>query len=161
MIRVYVDMVADLFHYGHMAFLKKARSQGDYLLVGIHADDITASRKRGPILTMDERVESIRGCRYADEVLPDAPWRIDREWIKKHSIDLVVHGDDYSEEQLKETHSVPIEMGIFRTVPYTPGISTTELIRRVIAKRGPDSLTQSGTPKGSGPAGVYRSRPHP
>lgn len=161
MIRVYVDMVADLFHYGHMAFLKKARSQGDYLLVGIHADDIAASRKRSPILTMDERVESIRGCRYADEVLPDAPWRIDREWIEKHSIDLVVHGDDYSEAQLKETHSVPIEMGIFRTVPYTPGISTTELIRRVIAKRGPDSLTQSGTPKDSGPAGDYRSRPHP
>ncbi len=135
MIRVYVDMVADLFHYGHVEFLKKARSQGDYLLVGIHADDAVASQKRSPILTMDERVASVIGCRFADEVLPNAPWRIDRRWIEKHSINLVVHGDDYSEEQLKKTHSVPMEMGIFRTVPYTPGISTTEIIRRIIALR--------------------------
>ena len=33
-----------------------------------------------------------------DEVVPDAPWIIDRAWIKKHKIDLVVHGDDYSQE---------------------------------------------------------------
>ncbi len=135
MTRVYVDMVADLFHYGHVEFLKKARSQGDYLLVGIHADDAVTSQKRSPILTMDERVASVIGCRFADEVLPNAPWRIDRRWIEKHNIDLVVHGDDYSEEQLMKTHSVPIEMGIFRTVPYTPGISTTEIIRRIIALR--------------------------
>ncbi len=161
MIRVYADMVADLFHYGHMEFLKKARSLGDYLLVGIHTDDLVASQKRRPILTMDERVASVIGCRYADEVLPDAPWRIDREWIEKHSIDLVVHGDDYSEEQFKEIHSVPIELGILRTVPYTPGVSTTEIIRRIIAQRGLDSLAQRGAPRGSGPAGGYRSRPHP
>ena len=135
MTRVYVDMVADLFHYGHVEFLRKARSLGDYLLVGIHADDAVTSQKRSPILTMDERVASVNGCRYADEVLPNAPWRIERKWIEKHSIDLVVHGDDYSEDQLKETHSVPMEMGIFRTVPYTPGISTTEIIRRIIALR--------------------------
>ncbi len=130
MTRVYVDMVADLFHYGHVEFLKKARSLGDDLLVGIHADDAVASHKRSPILTMDERVASVMGCRFVDEVLPDAPWRIDRGWIEKYSIDLVVHGDDYSEEALKQTHSVPMEMGIFRTVPYTPGISTTQIIRR-------------------------------
>ena len=130
MIRVYVDMLADLFHYGHVEFLKKARSLGDYLLVGNHADDAVASHKRSTILTMEERVASVIGCRFADEVLPDAPWRIDREWIEKHRIDLVVHGDDYAEEQLKKTHSVAMEMGIFRTVPYTPGISTTEIIRR-------------------------------
>ena len=130
MTRVYVDMVANLFHYGHVEFLKKARSLGDYLLVGIHADDAVASHKRSTILTMDERVASVIGCRFADEVLPNAPWRIDLGWIEKHSIDLVVHGDDYSEEQLQKTHAVPMEMGIFRTVPYTPGISTTEIIRR-------------------------------
>lgn len=59
MIHVYADMVADLFHYGHMRFIKKARALGDYLLVGICADDVLASYKRRPILTMEERV--IRG----------------------------------------------------------------------------------------------------
>ena len=132
-IRVYVDMTADLFHYGHMEFLKKARAQGDYILVGIHSDDTVASHKRAPILTMDERIASVNGCRFVDEVLPNAPWCMDRRWIEKHSIDLVVHGNDYSEEQFKKTHSVPMEMGILRVVPYTPGISTTEIIRRMTA----------------------------
>jgi ethanolamine-phosphate cytidylyltransferase/choline-phosphate cytidylyltransferase len=133
MVRVYVDMVADLFHYGHIAFLKKARAFGDYLLVGIHADAVLVSYKKGkPILTMEERVASAAGCRYVDEVLPDAPFVIDEAWIEKHDIQLVVHGDDFSQGQTLDFYKVPIEMGIFRTVPYTKGISTTEIIRRIL-----------------------------
>ena len=123
-------MVADLFHYGHVELLKQARALGDYLLVGIHGDDDVRSHKRIPILTMEERVASVAGCRYADEVLPNAPWITDRDWIEKHNIQLVVHGNDYSQEDLNKTHAVPIEMGILRMVPYTAGISTTEIIRR-------------------------------
>ena len=132
MIRVYVDIVGDLFHYGHVGFLKKARALGDYLIVGVHADDLVGLNKRRPILSMDERVASVAGCRYVDEVLPNAPWRIETSWIDQHDIQLVVHGDDYSQEQLEETHKVPMEMGILRTVPYTNGISTTEIIRRIL-----------------------------
>ncbi len=129
-IRVYSDMVADLFHYGHMEFLKKAHALGGYLLVGV-CDDATAERnKRKPILTMEERVASVAGCRYVDEVLPHAPWIIDRTWIRKYDIHLVVHGDDYPQEYQEEVYKVPLEMGIFRVVPYTRSISTTEIIRR-------------------------------
>ena len=46
------------------------------------------------MVTMDERVASVNGCRFVDEVLLDAPWRIDCGWIEKHSIDLVALGDD-------------------------------------------------------------------
>ena len=60
MTRVYVDMVADLFHYGHVEFLRKARSLGDYLLAGICRDDTLVAYKRRPILTM-ERAGRIRG----------------------------------------------------------------------------------------------------
>ena len=131
MIRVYADMVGDLFHCGHVEFLKKARALGDYLLVGIHADDLVGINKRRPILTMEERVASAAGCRYVDEVLPNAPWITDRAWIGQHNIQLVAHGDDYTQEQLECVYKVPIEMGILRTVPYTHGISTTEIIRRI------------------------------
>ncbi len=130
MTRVYVDMVADLFHYGHVEFLKKARAFGDHLLIGICSDETAQANKRIPIMNMEERVASVAGCRYVDEVLPDAPWIIDISWIEKHKIDLVVHGDDYSQEQMESFYNVPISMGIFRTVPYTPTISTTEIIRR-------------------------------
>ena len=132
MVRVYVDMVADLFHYGHVELLRQARALGDYLLVGIHSDELVLAHKRKTILTMEERVACVAGCRYVDEVLPNAPWVTDLGWIEKYNIDLVVHGSDYSQEDLKKTHAVAIEMGILRTVDYTPRISTTEIIRRIM-----------------------------
>ena len=123
-------MVADLFHYGHIEFLKKASALGDHLLVGICSDKAVQAYKRNPILNADERAASVAGCRYVDEVVPNAPWIMDAAWIEKHQIDVVVHGDDYSSEQIEFIYKVPISMGIFRTVPYTPTISTTEIIRR-------------------------------
>ena len=130
MIRVFADVVADLFHYGHVEFFKQARALGDYLLVGICDDDFVEAHKRKAILTMEERVMSVAGCRWVDEVIPNAPWKFDPAWIEKYSIDLVVHGDDYSQEQQEYYYKVPIEMRIFRVVPYTSSISTTEIIRR-------------------------------
>ena len=131
MTRVYADMTADIFHYGHVAFLEQARSLGDYLLVGIYADDVLESYKRRPILTMEERAASVAGCRYVDEVLLNAPLKVDADWIGKYDINLVVRGDDFTQEQLEHYYKVPMDMGIFRTVPYTPGISTSEIIRRI------------------------------
>ena len=131
MMRVYADPVADLFHYGHMEFLKKARALGDYLLVGIYRDDVLETYKRRPILSMEERAASVAGCRYVDEVLLDAPLIVDSDWIRKYDIQLVVHGDDFTQKQLDYYYKVPIQMGIFRTVPYTSGISTSEIIRRI------------------------------
>ena len=123
-------MVADLFHYGHVNFLRTAREHGDYLLVGIHSDEVVRNYKRAPILSMDERIASVAGCRYVDEVVPDAPLTVTREWIEQHEIDLVVHGDDFTEELYKICYETPIDMGIFRIVSYTPGISTSEIITR-------------------------------
>ena len=123
-------MVADLFHYGHVNFLRTAREHGGYLLVGVHSDETVRSYKRRPILTMDERIASVAGCRYVDEVVPYAPLTITREWIEQHDINLVVHGDDFTEEVSKRFYKTPIEMGIFRTIAYTPGISTSEILRR-------------------------------
>jgi cytidyltransferase-like protein len=123
-------MVADLFHYGHVNFLRIAREHGDYLLVGIHSDEVVRNYKRAPILSMDERIASVAGCRYVDEVVPDAPLKVTRAWIEQHEIDLVVHGDDFTEEQNKNYYEIPIEMGIFRIVSYTPGISTSDILAR-------------------------------
>ena len=134
MTRVYADMVADLFHYGHVEFLRKARELGTYLIAGIVADDVAELSKKKPILTMEERVASVAGCKYVDQVLPNAPWRIDHARIILHHIQLVVHGDDYSQEQLDDIYKVPMEMGILRTVPYTSSISTTEIVRRILER---------------------------
>jgi glycerol-3-phosphate cytidylyltransferase-like family protein len=79
---------------------------------------------------MDERVKSVSGCRYVDEVIPNAPLAMDRQWIESHKIDLVLHGDDFSREMEQLCYKAPIELGIYRTVQYTAGISTTDIIAR-------------------------------
>ncbi|MBS0604597.1 MAG: adenylyltransferase/cytidyltransferase family protein [Verrucomicrobia bacterium] len=129
--RVYVDAVADMMHAGHVAMFKNARECGDYLIVGIHSDADVASYKRWPILTMQERIAVVEACRYVDEVIPSAPLRMNEEYIKKHQIDLVVHGDDFNPDTLMYWYGVPIRLGIFKTIPYTQGISTTDIIERI------------------------------
>jgi cytidyltransferase-like protein len=136
MTRVYVDMVADLFHAGHVEFLRRAREFGDELVVGIHSDETVAGYKRPTVMTMEERLCVVAACRYVDQVIPDVPLVVTREWIDGHSIDLVVHGDDLAEQTLMLMYRVPHELGILRLVPYTGGISTSDVIERV--RRLPD-----------------------
>ena len=124
-------MTADLFHFGHVNFLKQASEIGDYLIAGIHSDETVQNYKRSLIMTMEERISVVASCRYVDEVIPNAPLIIDLKWIKKHNIHLVVHGDDFSEDLLQLCYKIPIEMGIFKKVPYTPGISTTDIMNRL------------------------------
>ena len=131
MTRVYVDMVADLFHYGHANFLRQAKQFGDHLIVGIHSDEVLEEYKRTPILTMRERVDTVSSCRYVDEVISDAPLIVDSKWLNTHRIDLVVHGDDFSEHMKQLCYKVPIDLGILRLVSYTSRISTTEIIQRI------------------------------
>jgi len=130
-VRVYVDVVGDLFHAGHVQFFKKAKAEGDYLIVGIHGDEACSEYKRRPILSLAERKISIEACCYVDEVIVNSPIGISEEWMKKHRIDLVIHGDDFDEKQKMEQYSVPIKMGKFKVVPYTVGVSTTEIIKRI------------------------------
>jgi len=135
MTRVYVDMVADLFHYGHANFLRQAKQFGDHLIVGIHSDEVVKEYKRSPVMTMKERMDTVSSCRYVDEVVANAPLIIDQEWLNTHRIDLVVHGDDFSEEREQLYYKIPIDLGIFHLVSYTSQISTTEIIQRIKNRR--------------------------
>lgn len=133
--RVYVDMVADLFHAGHIEFLKQARAFGDYLIVGLDSDEVCASYKRRPILTLEERVKVVEACRFVDEVIPNVPLVLTDALIEKYHIDVVIHGDDFDKAKLDKYYGAAIRRGIFVTVPYTKGISTTDIIRRIRSRK--------------------------
>jgi len=130
-IRVYADMVGDLFHYGHVRFLERARTLGDMLVVGIHSDETVAEYKRTPVMTMAERIQVVAACQFVDEVIPDAPLQITREFVEEHELDLVVHGDDLDEEVLGMMYGIPRDMGILTLVPYANGISSSAIMERV------------------------------
>jgi cytidyltransferase-like protein len=130
-VRVYVDMVGDLFHAGHVEFLRTARGFGDRLVVGLLSDETAAAYKRRPIMTLPERLAVVDACRYVDEVLRDAPYAVTGAFLDQHDLAFVVHGDDSSPQALTEAYGEVAAAGRLRLVAYTPGISTTELIARV------------------------------
>lgn len=129
--RVYVDMVGDLFHPGHVALLRAARAFGDELVVGVLSDETVACYKRRPVMTMDERVAVIEACRYVDEVIPNSPNRVTREFLVEHNLALVVHGDDGASDGFADVYGPVVEAGLLRLVPRVGGISTTALIARI------------------------------
>lgn len=130
MVRVYVDIVGDLFHIGHINLFKQAREFGDYLIVGVHSDYSVESYKRKPIFTEEDRYELIKNCSLVDEVIENAPLVLTKEYIDKNKIDVVVHGNDKS-SHFGGQHKVPLDMGIMKYVSYTEGISTSEIIERI------------------------------
>ncbi len=144
---VYVDMVGDLFHAGHVSFLRKARELGAEraatrvvndvrLVVGLMGDDAVAAYKRRPVQPLAQRIVVFEACRYVNDVVGDPPMPVTEAFLETHAVDLVVHGDDLSGEELQYWYSVPIAQGRFAVVPYTSlvggePVSTSEIIRRV------------------------------
>ena len=130
MIRVYCDIVGDLFHVGHLNLFKQAQAHGTHLIVGVHSDKSVESYKRKPVYHEQDRYELIRNCKLVNEVIEDAPLLITKEFIDDNQIDIVVHGNDKS-PHFEQQHKVPLKMGIMRYVEYTDGISTSDIINRV------------------------------
>lgn len=101
------------------------------LVVGIHSDVTVARYKRAPVMTMAERLQVVAACQFVDEVIPNAPLTVTREFIEEHALDLVVHGDDLDDETLGMMYGDPRDMGILTIVPYANGISSTAIFERV------------------------------
>jgi cytidyltransferase-like protein len=129
--RGYVDMTADLFHYGHVNFLKHAKIQCDYLIVGIHNDAAVAVYKRKPVMNMLERELVVSGCKYVDEIILNAPVHLTQEYINDNTIDIVFTVSNRSKEEMKMMYEIPISMGIMNYIDYTDSISTTDIIKRI------------------------------
>ncbi|XP_043710429.1 ethanolamine-phosphate cytidylyltransferase-like, partial [Telopea speciosissima] len=135
---VYIDGAFDLFHAGHVEILKNARQLGDFLLVGIHSDQ-TVSKHRGtqyPVMLLHERSLSVLACRYVDEVIMGAPWEVTKDMITTFNISLVVHGtvaESFCLIEEVDPYAAPKAMGIFRLLESPKDITTTSVVKRIIA----------------------------
>ena len=128
--RVYTDMAADMFHVGHLNLIKRAKSLGDYLIVGVHSDDDIGQYKRRPIIPQEDRYEMVRSCRYVNEIIEAAPLVMTKDFLLDNKIDLVVRGDDVTPEHLRQ-QAAPIEMGMMKYLPRTENVSTTNIIQQI------------------------------
>lgn len=136
---VYVDGAFDLFHYGHVNLFKKAREFGTFLIVGVHDDEAVNARKgiNYPIMNLHERVLTVMSCKYVDEVIIGSPYHITKEMVDTLKISVVLHGDDEMEvlEDEEDPYQAVKDLGLYQTVPHTPGISTSDIITRIIERR--------------------------
>ncbi|KAF2275156.1 uncharacterized protein EI97DRAFT_434395 [Westerdykella ornata] len=136
-VRVYADGVFDLFHLGHMRALQQAKTAfpDTYLIVGVTGDKETHRRKGLTVLSAKERAESVRHCKWVDEVVEDCPWIISDapEFIEKHKIDYVAHDDiPYGAEEGDDIYAPIKERGMFLVTQRTEGLSTTGIITKIV-----------------------------
>ncbi|KAJ7543678.1 hypothetical protein O6H91_09G048000 [Diphasiastrum complanatum] len=136
-VRVYADGIYDLFHFGHARSLEQAKKSfpNTYLLVGCCNDALTHKFKGKTVMTEAERYESLRHCRWVDEVIPDAPWVITQEFLDEHQIDYVAHDAlPYADASGagKDVYQFVKAAGKFKETKRTEGVSTSDLIMRII-----------------------------
>ncbi|GJJ13975.1 hypothetical protein Clacol_008232 [Clathrus columnatus] len=65
-----------------------------YLMVGVCSDELVRLHKANTAMNHAERCESVRNCRWVDQVIPEAPWVIDQSFIDKWAIDYIAHDDE-------------------------------------------------------------------
>jgi choline-phosphate cytidylyltransferase len=136
-VRVYCDGIYDLFHYGHARALQQAKLLFPrvHLIVGVSSDHDTAVHKGRTVLREHERYESVRHCRWVDEVLEGAPWSITQDFVDKHEIDFVCHDDTpypSSADGSGDIYGWLKAQGRFIATKRTTAISTSDLITRIL-----------------------------
>lgn len=111
----------------------QARRLGNELLVGVHSDESIMENKGPTVMTLKERVLAVEACRWATKAIPDAPYVTSLPWISHYGCQYVVHGDDVtSDSSGEDCYRYVKAAGRFKVVKRTPGISTTDLVGRML-----------------------------
>ena len=90
----------DLFHAGHVMMLKEAKTQCDYLIVGLQTDPtIDRPTKNKPIQSVLERYIQVEACKYIDQIIPYATEKDLLDLLTSYPIDVRIIGEEYKNQQ--------------------------------------------------------------
>ncbi len=114
----------DLFHFGHLEILRRAKALGDYLIVAVSTDEFNERDKhKQTVYPYEHRAAIVAANRFVDEVIPETHWGQKAEDVKKHGVNIFVMGDDWKgkfDEELKGLCEVVY-------LPRTERISSTNI----------------------------------
>ncbi|MDR2075766.1 MAG: glycerol-3-phosphate cytidylyltransferase [Desulfovibrio sp.] len=131
----------DLLHIGHISMLKRCRSLGDRLIVGLSTDAFNLKMKNKVcIQTYAERKEILEALRWVDQVIPEENWEQKSADVENYSVDVFAIGDDWKGkfDFLKSLCKV-----IY--LPRTEGISTTLRKNQIVQTFSLPGLRNPGT----------------
>lgn len=123
MVKVITYGTFDLLHKGHIRLLERAKTLGDYLIVGVTSDDFDKARgKLNVQQNLMERIEAVRATGIADEIVVEEYEGQKIEDIQKYDVDIFTVGSDWCGkfDYLKDYCQV-----IY--LPRTEGISSSAL----------------------------------
>ncbi|KAL8766468.1 MAG: hypothetical protein Q9209_006762 [Squamulea sp. 1 TL-2023] len=133
--RIWVDGCFDFSHHGHAGAMLQARRLGKELVVGVHSDQDILDNKGPTVMTLSERgsVSAVDACRWSTSSVPHAPYVTSLPWVSHYGCHYVVHGDDItSDSSGEDCYRFVKAAGRFLVVKRTPGISTTDLVGRML-----------------------------
>lgn len=116
----------DLFHYGHLRILKRARALGDYLVVAVSTDEFNAIKGKKCTYPYEHRAKIVEAIKFVDKVIPEENWEQKEKDIRENEVDVFVMGNDW---QGKFDHLKSLCQVVY--LPRTDDISTTEIKQHV------------------------------
>lgn len=114
----------DLIHYGHINLLRRAKAEGDYLIVALSTDEFNLeSKNKKTYFSYEERRQLLESIRYVDLVIPEENWEQKKTDMKLYVVDEFVMGDDWKGEfDYLADYGVQVKY-----LERTPEISTTQI----------------------------------
>lgn len=138
---VFTNGCFDLLHLGHVRYLEEARALGDVLVLGLNSDDSVRQLKgpQRPLVNQQERAEMMSALRPIDHVVIFEELTAD-SILEALKPEIYVKGGDYSladassasDKPLPEAPTVRAYGGQIVLIPFLPGHSTSDLIRKIL-----------------------------
>jgi len=129
---VFTNGVFDILHRGHVAYLAKAKSLGDVLIVGLNSDR-SVKKLKGPgrpLQSQADRAAILSALRSVDYVVVFGEERPDK-LIREIKPDVLVKGADYKLSEIAGARFVKASGGSVRRVRLTRGRSSSELLKKL------------------------------
>jgi len=130
---VYTAGSFDLFHYGHLNILLKAKKLGDILIVGVSTNKLMKKYKKiDAIIKYKERAIIIESLKCVDKVIQQKSF-FNKKQLKKYNIDIIVLGSDWKNVKFPELEKTLMSLKIKMVyIPYTKHLSSSKIKEKII-----------------------------
>jgi glycerol-3-phosphate cytidylyltransferase len=143
-LKIYTGGTFDLFHSGHVELLRRLKHMagpGGRVIVSLNTDEFVEKFKGNkPVMSYKERFAVVSACKYVDLVVENYGGADSKPVILDVKADFVVAGTDWSDKdymkQMGFTREWLEENNVgFGFLPYTDGVSSTDIKKRIIDRR--------------------------